>query len=258
MSEMAQRISIDAEQFMRMQQELRSYRDAQQFGPIIPEFHLRKGVITARDPTTYTCSVLIGAADESDTPGVAIPGIRLADTVYPVVGATCFVAFNGPEPTVLFTVGVGVGRIRAWRSTDFSVTQGIVVAHPLNVDTGSGMHDTDAMHTSGDTQVYCRWPGHYEARGTVLFDAATTTGVRRIVDLRLTRAAGGSVFLGRHDDRHMVSGATQQFEATALDFVMAADDYIELTCLQGGSGPLNSLSIAELAPILELVWTGPP
>lgn len=257
MSEMAQRFSVDAQAFMDMQHELRQYREAEQFPNVLPDFHLRKGTITARDPATYTASVLLSAADTSDFPGVPIPGIRLADTVYPKVGAQCFVAFNGPEPTILYTVGVGVGRFRGWRSTVQSIANGVVVPITLNVDTGSNMHDTDAMHTSGDSQVFCQWPGQYQARGTVLFDVATTTGVRRIVDLRLNRP-GGSVFVGRTEDRHMVSGAQQQFEATALDFEMAAGDSIELTAYQGGTGALNDVSTAELAPVLELVWTGPP
>lgn len=258
MSEMAKRFSVDAAAYMQMQHELRQYREAEQFPNVIPEFHLRKGTITARDPASYTVSVMFSAADTSDFPGVSIPGIRLASTVYPKIGAQCFVAFNGPEPTVLFTVNSPVGSVRAWHTASQSINENITTALLFNTDLGSGMHDTDLMHTSGEQEVYCRWPGHYSALGRVQFDTAVTTGVRRIVSVEITRAAGGSAFVARTEDRYAVTNSLHVMEAVALDFKMAADDYIRVHVFQGGTGALNSISLGEFAPLVELTWRGPP
>jgi hypothetical protein len=78
MSESATRMADSAATEMRMLHELRMLRDAEQYsGTNLPMFRLRKGTVTAPDPATYTVSVLFGAADESDFPGIPVPGIHL-------------------------------------------------------------------------------------------------------------------------------------------------------------------------------------
>jgi len=258
MSESATRVSIDAAAYQALLHELRQYRDAELFPNTIPSLSLRKGVITARDPATYTVSVLFGAADESAFPGVAVPGVRLADTVYPFIGATCFVAFNGPDPTVLFTVGRGVGRARAWNTTNQSITNGAQVPITFNTSLGSGMHDTDTMHTSGSASVFCRWPGHFQAHGCITWDMATTVGVRRICSIQHVSASLGNNYVARTEQSYADASRFQTQEATASDFVMEAGDSVVLHGYQGGTGPLDSLTDSHHAPILELTWTGPP
>jgi hypothetical protein len=256
MSEMASRVSIDAEQYMRMQHELRAYRDAQQFAPIIPEFHLRKGVITARDPTTYTCSVLIGAADESDTPGVAIPGIRLADTVYPMVGATCFVAFNGPEPTVLFTVGVGVGAARVWKNANGSTTSGVIAA----VGFGTVIYDTDGLYNAGASdRLTIPWPGRWRVHGANQWDPGTVAGWRETGVWRLN--GGGAVDALVRVKEHQSHTAVEQGQTVEDEAVLAAADWLELRVVQNSGGAesiLTSGPAEDDYPVLAASWEGPP
>jgi hypothetical protein len=253
-------VAVDTGAYMALMHELRAYRDAAQLGSALPDYHLRKGVITARDPASYSVSVMLGSADTAeDEPGVAIDGVALADTVYPRIGASCFVSFNGPDPTVLYTIGEGVGRVRAFSTVGTDLPASANVPIQLNSD----VHDRDTMHLGTDnTKVFCRWPGQYNANGAVEFVGGSTTGVRRILDLRVTPISGtGAYVVGRYEWRFTTAGTDEIRQVQALDFEMLAGDYLELVAFQAGGGTLStqvSASPHRYTPLLEVVWTGPP
>jgi hypothetical protein len=156
---------------------------------------------------------------------------------------------------VLYTVDNPVGACRAWRGTNKSITNGVETV----VDLTSDYDDTDDLHTAANfNRIIVGWPGRYTGAACAEWDTAVTTGVRRLLSIRLVRAGGGSPYIARHEDQHAASGNWMTQNCGFENVVMAAGDAIEMVVFQGGTGALNLLSDAEFSPILELVWTGPP
>lgn len=251
--------------YRRVLDATRALREAQEAPQSPPGLYLRQGIIVARDPVTYTASILLGAADLADVAGDFIAGVKLADTVYPIIGASCFVAMNGSNPTVLFTVGANVGACRARRTVDTTLPNNVITPIPLGINE----YDTEWDQTGGvyrmhdpamnGTRITALWPGRYGTNGGLEFGSeGSTTSVRRIVDIRHTYAAGGSDRIARQEDRYMVASTFMTMTIGADDFKMAVGDYVELCAFQGATGSMTVTADERFSPFLELYWKGPP
>jgi hypothetical protein len=251
MSEMAVRQAAAAMAEMRLAHEMRALRDAELLGSYGPSLSLRKGTITARDPASLTVTVLFAAADTSDFPGVPIPGIRLADTVYPIVGASCFVAWNGPEPVVLYTVGSPAGRARARRTIVASWGSGTGTA--LGFSTADD--DTDSLWSASQTtRVYARWPGLWRADGMLWWAPLATDGYREVAlywtDGTSTLMVDRQRQLQPHPAIHHSLNVGDQI------VVPNGNGWFELRPEHNSASTLT-ISATNVEPHLSVAWKGP-
>lgn len=227
-------------------------------GGLADALRLRQGIITARDPATYTVTVRLGAGDASlNTDDATYPdtmaGVKLASTVYPRIGDTCFVAIQGAGagvPVVLFTLGP-VGEVKLWRSTDQSITNDV----DTNISFSTALSNTDGMWVSGTT-VTIGWPGIYLMIGQLLWPGTGSTDANR--EGRIRRLGPTMVLLSR-DVGHFRSADPRIISNLMVaERTMAAGDTVALEARQSGTGGLNTTSATDHAPGLSVRWTGPP
>ena len=144
--------------------------------------------------------------------------------------------------------------VRVIRTTNQAITNGVVTSIVFD----SQQYDTDSMWINSQPGIVTiQTPGVYAIGGCIYWAAATTTGVRRICDLKITKAVGGAVIFPVRDEQRFNTTATEMVQECSTEYWFDEGDTLELTCFQGGTGGLNVLASPEFAQVLWASYRGP-
>lgn len=211
-----------------------------------PSVRLRQGVIVSV-AADYTVTVTIGGSSTQVT------GVKVASSVCPVPGATCWLVTDGRDWMVLATLapsGPAVGSMRKGNSVSISTGTWTDMGWGTRVETIS------VGTTLGSTGITVLVPGLYQVSANITLDGSWPT----------TWATAGNIFgsiMVNGTVRAQMSGtpapsvaANNARVAGSALLALAANDLVNTQVYQNsGSGKGTTLSAG--ANFLSVVWVGP-
>lgn len=199
----------------------------------------RQGVIVSV-AANYTVTVTIGGSTTQ------VSGIKVASTVCPVPGATCWLATDGKDWMVWATLAPAGP---AWGTMRKSTQQSIPNAAWTEFAWGSRTDVTTVGVTAGSNGFTVTVPGIYQIEAIADF-AANATGQRHCAvwlnGSSILQGTGGNAASGSDTTRLTASGTVK----------LAINDIINIAVYQSSTAALNTATANPGYNILSLLWLG--
>ena len=127
----------------------------------------------------------------------------------------------------------------AWNSMNITVPVGVWTSLTLNTN----LYDQFAMHTPGDSEIYCVVPGKYVVTGCVEWtksvSCANGSGIRLLYN-------GATVF----GMQYYYLADLRALTVSGTIHMSAIDDYVELQAMQNTGAPTDLYAVSGYSPRL--------